>query len=287
MGSAVSITPDLSQEAALHKLLADAKKLKNLFDKIASTVEEGRINLQDKISVNNLVLYTKNTPAGNFIKLMGTDVSVLLEAHKVACGKIHPDQLPFKRFTIFLETLFLFSHLWKFFVLADCVAIDRKIQKGEFIYAKSLVKAIEGFNVANVDDEVWGKEFENIDRNKNGHISFKELCLFTMQNVCTSEAFAHYQAEESNAEPNAIQGSVKLSKVVASLLLSSSSNSSSSSSYAAITNYHDSHHKSVYVSALEAVLAEEERLRRIEEQCISSQKPIKNVSSEEKGEKKV
>ena len=46
MGSAVSITPDLSQEAALHKLLADAKNFKNLFDKIASTVEEGRINLQ-------------------------------------------------------------------------------------------------------------------------------------------------------------------------------------------------------------------------------------------------
>jgi len=41
------------------------------------------------------------------------------------------------------------------------------------------------------------------------------------------------------------------------------------------------------VSALEAVLAEEERLRRIEEQCVSSQKPIKNVSLEEKGAKKV
>lgn len=284
MGSAVSITPDHSQEMALHKLLADTEKLKNLFHTIANTIEEGRINLTDKVSVNNLVLYTKNAPDGDFIKLMGADVSVLIEAHRVACGKIHPDQLPFKRFTVFLETLFLFSHLWKFFVIADCVALDRKIQRGEFIYSKNLVKGVQGFNVADADDEVWAKEYENIDKHHHGFISFKELCLFTLKNVCTSEAFAHYQEEERDEIKDI--GSTKASTAAATP--SASLSSSSSSTAVGSKNTLDSQNKTVYVSALEAVLAEEERLKR-EEQSDPSTNPTEKISEEEeeKEEKKV
>eukprot|EP01035_Chromulina_nebulosa_P032271 gene32271-43097_t len=281
MGSAVSITPDHSQEIALHKLLADNEKLKKLFHTVANSVEEGRINLLDKISVNNLVLYTKNAPEGDFIKLMSADVSVLIEAHRVACGKVHPDQLPFKRFTVFLETLFLFSHLWKYFVIADCVAVDRKIQRGEFVYSKNLVKGVQGFNVADADDEVWAKEFDNIDKHHRGFISFKELCLFSLKNVCTSEDFANYHKEES--EESKGTGSAKVSTAAATP--SPSLSFSSSSTPAASNNTQDSQNKTVYVSALEAVLAEEERLRR-EEQSGPSTNPTENTSEMEKKEDK-
>lgn len=198
MGSAVSIKPNHINEMALSQLVSDGDRMKEYFLLIANTAESGRINLTDKISKVNLLLYLKVAPDDDFVKIMSTDVQVLMEAHKVACGKKHPEQLPFSRFQIFLETLFLFSHLWTFFHTSDCIVEDKKVHKIEFVRARPMLENLDGFIVKDVPEEVWEKEFDIIDKNKNGIISFPELCAFTMKNVCTPSHFAHYHEEENN-----------------------------------------------------------------------------------------
>ena len=212
MGSGVSINAEAVTEMAFKSLIEDKEECDLLFHSLchsvthhshnSSEVETKRINLKDQVSLINCVEFLKNEPtpsnAGEAVlRLLCADMAILKHSHKLACGKKHPDFIPQKRFKLFLHTLFFYFHLWKIFLTSDCQIDDRKVFKTEYVKSKDLVAAMPGVVLAEgLTEDLWNESFEKLDKNKDGWISFTELCKYASKHITFPTDFTEFHAEE-------------------------------------------------------------------------------------------
>ena len=177
----------------LAAILDDKAKMDALFNDIAMSVEESRINIKNKISVINLLHYHTSKKNEWFNKVV-TDQMILLEAHKYSCSdkeKKKKDPLLVRsRLKQLLTSIFYFSTLWKVFDTLDCVVSDNKLHKGEFIKATKMLATIVGVGciVIGTPEEIT-KEFDTFDRDNNGSISFNEFVTYCTSKISTPEDF--------------------------------------------------------------------------------------------------
>jgi hypothetical protein len=94
-----------------------------------------------------------------------------------------------RQFRLLLSTLYMFSHLWTIFQKMDTSA-DNRISLDEYRRAKLPLSAVGGMEfIALLSDQNWVREFNTLDLDKNGWISFNEFCLYVVQNIVRADAF--------------------------------------------------------------------------------------------------
>lgn len=175
-------------------ILGNKAKMDALFNDIAMSVEESRINIKNKISVINLLHY-HTSKKNDWLRKVVSDQMVLLEAHKYSCSdkekKKKNPQVVRSRFKKLLTSIFYFSTLWKVFHTLDCIVSDNKLHKGEFIKATEKLATIDGVDCTiNGTPEEIAKEFDTFDQDNNGSISFNEFVVYATSKISTPEIFS-------------------------------------------------------------------------------------------------
>jgi hypothetical protein len=197
MGGAVSIHPPAIVDVKMKSLLSDKNAMDLLYEEIAAKQpeQEGRINLKGCISVPELIHYFKVSEDPTFDGFCRS-ADIIKQAYKHITGKAKKkrkfDQITRKQFRLLLPTLFLYSHLWRIFEIADVSADDRRIFKHEYVAARPLIAAVDGVQFsAALTDEAWVLEFDKLDnKKKDGYITFKEFCEYCISNIITPEEYA-------------------------------------------------------------------------------------------------
>jgi Ca2+-binding EF-hand superfamily protein len=188
MGGAVSIASPTSPDAIeIKNILEDKEKFNALFREMSTHGHtSGHIDLSDKISMPELILFVEKGGSALISRVCVSEPLVLKEAFDFACTgkkKNHDHELTKKEFRKLLPTLILFSHFWRIFEAADSSIDDRRVFKHEYITAKHTIESIDGVTVAQITDETWLAEFEVLDKNKNGFISFHEFCKYAVKSI--------------------------------------------------------------------------------------------------------
>lgn len=197
MGGAVSIHPPAIVDVKMKSLLSDKSAMDLLYEDIAANQpeQEGRINLKGCISVPELIHYFKVSQDPTFDGFCRS-ADIIKQAYKHITGKAKKkrkfDQITRKQFRLLLPTLFLYSHLWRIFEIADVSADDRRIFKHEYVAARPLIAAVDGVQFsAALTDEAWVLEFDKLDsKKKDGFITFKEFCEYCISNIITPAQYA-------------------------------------------------------------------------------------------------
>ena len=197
-GGVVSVhIHDEGRNELIRHLISNRTKMDELFEDIAGKQEcqVGRINNADQINLVEIVTYFKDNENPCF-EGFGAHASIAKQALKYTethskKKKRYKDQVSRKQFTVFLPTMFLFSHLWRIFESdLDNGIDDKRIFKHEFVAAHPRIKSFSGVDFSdNISEEVWGKEFDVIDVNKNGFISFAEFCNYCTNYIVTPKQF--------------------------------------------------------------------------------------------------
>ena len=189
MGGGVSVLPPKeAQNDKLRELLSNKKKMTKLFKEIASSGStSGRINLANDISLTELIGYFAKESRHPALRTFKVDAEICREAFKHVTGKADSKtaQVSKKDFSKLLQTIFLLSHVWKVFAIIDNHIDDRMIFKGEFMRARESLSNLEGIAIssASLTDEVWENEFQKMDKDGNGHVTFSEFCGYVIKNV--------------------------------------------------------------------------------------------------------
>jgi hypothetical protein len=193
MGGAVSISPVACPSASqFNALLEDAEALKRLYDVISVFgLKEGKINLKNKISLTEMLLYieTGNNPIFNEA-FPNCPAVVIKTAYEFSVsGKKGNHEMNKKEFHKFLPIVYLFYHLWRIFDIADSSIEDRRIFPNEFLLVKYTIESIPGVHLAAVTREEWEAEFTVLDKNKDGYVSFRELCKYVISKIVTPQKY--------------------------------------------------------------------------------------------------
>ena len=193
MGSAVSISPIHSTSSTnYYKLLNNSEEILKLFKEISSYgTQEGQINLKNKISLTEMLLYIEKGENIILKEALGnTSPEVIKIAYEFAIGKkLLSHEMNKKEFLKFLPIVYLFDHLWKIFDMADSSIDDRRIFPNEFLTAKFTIESIQGVKLQAITREEWEKEFHILDKNKDGFISFNEFCKYAVSKIVTPESY--------------------------------------------------------------------------------------------------
>lgn len=208
MGGAVSISSPTSPDALeIKNIFEDKQRFNALFKEMSSFGQsEGRIDLNNNISMSELILFVEKGGNPLISRVCTAEPLVLKEAFDFAYigKKNHDHELSRKEFRTLLPTLILFTHFWKIFEVADSSIDDRRIFKHEFISAKRCIESIEGVSVAPITDEAWLSEFEIIDKNKNGFLSFHEFCKYAVKKIIDPKFYMegiHAEADDIEMTP--------------------------------------------------------------------------------------
>jgi hypothetical protein len=194
MGGAVSISPVACPSASqFNALLEDAEALTRLYDVISVFgLKEGKINLKNKISLTEMLLFmeTGNHPIFNesFPNCPAVVIKTAYE-FSMSPGKKGKHEMNKKEFHKFLPILYLFYHLWRIFDIADSSIEDRRIFPNEFLLVKYTIESIPGVHLAAVTREEWEAEFHVLDKNKDGYVSFRELCKYVVSKIVTPQKY--------------------------------------------------------------------------------------------------
>jgi len=204
----------------LKKLMANKQNMDKLFKKIASLGKQGgRADNIKEISQSELLQYflvmekSKKDPA---LRNFTTKSEVLSAAfrHVVGKGSKGATGITRKKFRILLPTIFLFSELWEVFEVVDSGIDDKKIFKGEFNRAYQYFqnmnnpnpnikkeRRLSGVRMENISSDLWEKEFDVIDKDKSGFITFDEFCSYAIKNIIDPMDFMDKEAvEEAEGE---------------------------------------------------------------------------------------
>jgi Ca2+-binding EF-hand superfamily protein len=209
MGGAVSIVSPTSRDAVeIKSILEDKEKFNVLFKEMSTHGHSGgHIDLKDKISMPELILFVENGGNALISRVCVSEPLVLKESFDFACTskkKNHDHKLTKKEFRKLLPTLVLFSHFWRIFEVADSSIDDKRVFKHEYITAKHTIESIDGVTVAHITDESWLAEFETLDKNKNGYITFHEFCKYAVKSIIDPKFYMDgiqgEEAEEEDAE---------------------------------------------------------------------------------------
>mmetsp|Transcript_38614 Transcript_38614/g.39306 ORF Transcript_38614/g.39306 Transcript_38614/m.39306 type:complete len:355 (-) Transcript_38614:345-1409(-) len=222
MGGGISLSPTLEADdvfSRLKRLLANKRNMDLLFNKIASLDKvAGKVDMSTDISHNELLCYfagKKNSHQldKNF-KTFSTTPEVVNAAfnHIVGKGK---KRITKKQFRRVIPTVFLFHELYKLFEVADDTFIDdKRVFRVEFIKAYKIFqdsqdpdptvkkeRRLSGVKLDNISVEQWEKEFDVIDKDKSGFITFDEFCSYAIKNIIDPMDFMDKEAvEEAEGE---------------------------------------------------------------------------------------
>lgn len=245
MGSAVSITPinDVSS-SKFSQLLGDHEQLTRLYSVISAYGHtEGKINLKNKISLTEMLLYIEKGENPIFMEVFPNCPPVVIKtayeyvinsnsqskphhykkshSSSSSAASTSKQEMNQKQFLQFLPVVYLFYHLWKIFDIADSSIEDRRIFPNEFLHVKYTIESIPGVHLTAITREEWENEFTILDKNKDGYITFNEFCKYVMSKIITPakymEAFKKFDDDNSLNEP----------------LISSDTNADGTSSYPA------------------------------------------------------
>eukprot|EP00607_Mallomonas_marina_P009700 CAMPEP_0182419664 /NCGR_PEP_ID=MMETSP1167-20130531/4069_1 /TAXON_ID=2988 /ORGANISM="Mallomonas Sp, Strain CCMP3275" /LENGTH=351 /DNA_ID=CAMNT_0024594705 /DNA_START=117 /DNA_END=1172 /DNA_ORIENTATION=+ len=217
MGGGISLSPTLEADdvfSRLKRLLANKRNMDLLFNKIASLDKvAGKVDMSTDISHNELLCYfagKKNSHQldKNF-KTFSTTPEVVNAAfnHIVGKGK---KRITKKQFRRVIPTVFLFHELYKLFEVADDTFIDdKRVFRVEFIKAYKIFqdsqdpdptvkkeRRLSGVKLDNISVEQWEKEFDVIDKDKSGFITFDEFCSYAIKNIIDPMDFMDKEAVE-------------------------------------------------------------------------------------------
>mmetsp|Transcript_56133 Transcript_56133/g.114773 ORF Transcript_56133/g.114773 Transcript_56133/m.114773 type:complete len:306 (+) Transcript_56133:46-963(+) len=191
----------LSSKIARHELFKDIAKCK----------PENRIEAKGKISLRKLSWYFHNGNSASLYPGFVVNMDVLNAAFTYAVEKSNNNpvksvkcatstrstkkstakinrkevHLTERSFHEFLPLLLLFSRLWTIFDAVDNLVVqDQKIFKGEFIKIKKVLGGVVGITlIGDTSDQEWENEFNAIDKNSDGFISFDEACSYAIQRI--------------------------------------------------------------------------------------------------------
>lgn len=212
-------THDEERNERIRYLLTDNTAMKALFEQIAGKQESqvGRINNTDQISLVEVITFFNGSTDPCF-QGFGAHANIAKQALRYTekhskKKKKYKDQISQKQFKVFLPTMFLFAHLWEIFEShLDNDIDDKRIFKHEFIKCRSSVQNLTGVTISDeVTDKMWVDEFDTIDVNKNGFISFGEFCSYATKYIATpiqfvedimNEKHAMYEEDEENKTSN-------------------------------------------------------------------------------------
>eukprot|EP00597_Dinobryon_sp_UTEXLB2267_P003603 CAMPEP_0170078990 /NCGR_PEP_ID=MMETSP0019_2-20121128/15484_1 /TAXON_ID=98059 /ORGANISM="Dinobryon sp., Strain UTEXLB2267" /LENGTH=281 /DNA_ID=CAMNT_0010292225 /DNA_START=281 /DNA_END=1126 /DNA_ORIENTATION=- len=114
---------------------------------------------------------------------------VLLAAFKFTTQQEAHSQIIRPQFHRLMASIYLFSHLWDLICTVDKSHDDKRITKDEFLKAKELCSAMTFLHISKVSEEEWNKEFNRLDEDHNGTISFYELCSYIVKNVVNMDIY--------------------------------------------------------------------------------------------------
>mmetsp|Transcript_24682 Transcript_24682/g.24907 ORF Transcript_24682/g.24907 Transcript_24682/m.24907 type:complete len:337 (+) Transcript_24682:139-1149(+) len=224
MGGGVSFVPVHDADnvkSKLKALMGNKKHMDKLFRKIAAFGKaSGHLNKSYDISQVELLDYFgpknalhKDPDLQSFCPK--PEVVNAAFKHVVGKGSKTSSGIDKKHFRILIPTIFLFSELWKVFEVCDNSIDDRKIFRGEFERAynyfhhdKSVSQTqpatdderVEGVHAEKITEETWDKEFDVIDKDKNGYITFDEFCSYVVKNIISPTDFIDAELPEGTLE---------------------------------------------------------------------------------------
>jgi Ca2+-binding EF-hand superfamily protein len=189
-------------ETFVDNMLNDQKQMDQIFKDISAKTEAK--HPRNTISHAGLMKYYHECCHPFFLRFVQTE-KILTVAHKYVCTKCnrggsYKDLVSKTHFALFIDTIYLFSHLWTIFTgLED----DHKLDRQEFIAAKGKIfdklgKAVH-LNVQ-LSDEEWLQQFDKFDSNRDGHISFVELCTYVVDRIVNPEEFATFNHDDVKDE---------------------------------------------------------------------------------------
>lgn len=228
MGGGVSIHDKTKSDAEklLDETLQDKKKCDQLFSDIATCCTTGaRAGNKFSISLQNAIDYYHSKHA---IFSFVPDKQVIAEAHSFAClGKAKNFER--KGMTMFLSSIYYFSHLWEVFKSVDDYIPDGKIFLTEFKAMQEHLNNVPGVavEVPELTPEELEAEFKKIDKDHNNMITFSELCQYASKNIIKGGEFLEQelhnngdneeevteQKEEVKVDLGAVEGSCECGNV--------------------------------------------------------------------------
>lgn len=204
---ALTVKHETTTETFVDNMLSDERQMAQIFKDIRAKTEP--FHPRNTISYNGVMKYYHECCHPFFLRFVQTE-KILQVAHRYVTTKckgagstLHKDLIPKSHFILFIDTVYLFSHLWTIFVgLED----DHKLDKNEFLGAKGKIFDSLGSSVhlnVSLTDEEWMTQFDKFDSNNDGHISFVELCTYVVDGIVKPEDFAtfdHYDEDEEESD---------------------------------------------------------------------------------------
>mmetsp|Transcript_24817 Transcript_24817/g.42011 ORF Transcript_24817/g.42011 Transcript_24817/m.42011 type:complete len:536 (+) Transcript_24817:197-1804(+) len=201
MGGSVSITAPQNDKKTqyMQNYVNNTESIKNLFKDMSQYGrKEGTKNSSaNLISMADVLLYIENGVNPQLSKHYKGMSAVVKEAFYYIVGyrKNVRLEMPIKKFHRYMDTLFMFSHLYKIFAAADDHIDDDSIFVDEFARAKDRLQNVPGVEFTQeITDEEWISEFKKIDSGKTadseGWISFREFATYCCRSIITPEAYA-------------------------------------------------------------------------------------------------
>lgn len=207
MGGSASIEIRHTHNSFVHvtdthfqELLSSKQAREKLFDDVANYSVLGQNEMKEGIDLLKLIGYfTNNANAlypGFHINVDALDAAFNYTIEKFrqqqSCNgtrkspeSLAKDKITKALFHSFLPTLLFFSRIWDIFSAADKVIVeDQRVFKGEFMRIKDMLNNVHSIVIlGDITDEEWDREFELLDKNKDGFITFEDTCTYALAHI--------------------------------------------------------------------------------------------------------
>jgi len=231
MGGGISLAPSTdpndtkSIQYKLKALLANKKNMDKLFKKIATLNKKTKKDIDiGQVELLEYFVMRVDSKKDVALRSFATTPDVVNAAfkHVVGKGKATSSGVSKKQFRVLLPTLFLYSELWKIFEVVDNCIDDKKIFKGEFLRAYPSFQLhtithkppgcedisderIAGVQMKAVTEEMWENEFNKLDKDKNGYITFEEFCSYAVKNIITPMDYMDKEISDETTEMSNVE----------------------------------------------------------------------------------